>query len=78
MNESQFKDARDEALTAVSKNEFTMDQLQKYAEQTLSGAVIELLQTNRLFGEVLIQIPRYYNTNLNGAMGFKWSETQLT
>ncbi|BAP84726.1 hypothetical protein LOOC260_101480 [Paucilactobacillus hokkaidonensis JCM 18461] len=77
MNESQFKDARDEALTAVSKNEFTMDQLQKYAEQTLSGAVIELLQTNRLFGEVLIQIPRYYNTNLNGAMGFKWSETQL-
>lgn len=77
MNETQFHELHDNMLTLISKHEISVPEMQKKVEQMVSGAIIELLQTDRLFGEVLIQIPRYYDTKLAGAMGFSWRDEQL-
>ncbi|WP_137596666.1 DUF2201 family putative metallopeptidase [Paucilactobacillus kaifaensis] len=77
MNETQFHDLHDDIRTLIDQHKISVVEIQKKAEQFVSGAIIELLQTDRLFGEVLIQIPRHYNTKLNGAMGVGWIDGQL-
>lgn len=77
MNEAKFQTTREQILTDVAQNKMSLIDVQNQVDQILSGAVIELLQTKRLFGEVLIQIARQYDNRLDGAMGFKWQLTKL-
>lgn len=77
MNESQFHELHDRICTLISQNKIKPVEIETSAEQIISGAIIELLQTERLFGEVLIQIPRRYDVELDGVMGLDWRVEQL-
>lgn len=47
------------------------------AETLVSRAVVDLLQHDRLYGEVLLQVPRRYDERQTAIMGLKWKKNQL-
>lgn len=49
----------------------------KLAEQIVSEAVVDLLQNERLYGEVLLQLPRRYSHEISAIMGLKWRNNSL-
>lgn len=57
----------------------TYDQVggSRITEKMVSAAVIDLLQDNRLFGEVLIRVPRVYRTDQTGVAGLGFDQDNL-
>lgn len=43
----------------------------------ISAAIVEVINSNRLLGEVLLQLPRVLDESFNGVMGLRWRENQL-
>lgn len=72
VNQQKFQQTMQQLRTA---DQGTDTQL---AERLVSGAVVELLQNDRLYGEVLLQLPRHYDRQQRGMMGLKWDADQLT
>lgn len=46
-------------------------------QQVLTAAVVQVLQENRLLGEILLQLPRKLVPALPGAMGLAWQQDKL-
>lgn len=45
--------------------------------QLITAAIVQVLQNNRLVGEVLVQLPRRLDPSLKATMGLRWQENQL-
>ncbi|MFR0609034.1 DUF2201 family putative metallopeptidase [Limosilactobacillus mucosae] len=54
-----------------------MTDLNEAAKQRLTKAVVHLLTTQRLSGEVLLEMPRTKNQNLDAPVGLAWQDNQL-
>lgn len=54
-----------------------MTDLNETARQRLTKAVVSLLTTQRLSGEVLLEMPRTRNQDLDAPIGLAWQHNQL-
>ena len=54
-----------------------MTDLNEAAKQRLTKAVVHLLTTQRLSGEVLLEMPRTKNQDLDAPVGLAWQDNQL-
>ncbi|MFR0644725.1 DUF2201 family putative metallopeptidase [Limosilactobacillus mucosae] len=54
-----------------------MTDLNEAAKQRLTKAVVHLLATQRLSGEVLLEMPRTKNQDLDAPVGLAWQDNQL-
>ena len=54
-----------------------MTDLNETARQRLTKAVVNLLTTQRLSGEVLLEMPRTRNQDLDAPIGLAWQHNQL-
>ena len=72
---TKLQDNLKDKLHALNSNQEV--DLQNVADEWIGSVVMELLEEDRLFGEVLIQIPRAYDFKLNGMMGINWKNDQI-
>lgn len=71
MNKQKFQQLMEQLRQATGIN------ANQLAEKLVSAAVIDLLQNERLYGEVLLQLPRAYDAQLTGIMGLRWQDNGL-
>lgn len=72
---TKLQDNLKDKLHALNSNQEV--DLQNVSDEWIGSVVMELLEEDRLFGEVLIQIPRAYDFKLNGMMGINWKNDQI-
>lgn len=79
MNGTVFQKWRQQLIEITQAATYDQVSGSQITEKMVSAAVIDLLQDNRLFGEVLIRVPRVYRTDQTGVagLGFEQDDLQL-
>lgn len=77
MNGTVFQKWRQQLIEITQAATYDQVSGSQITEKMVSAAVIDLLQDNRLFGEVLIRVPRVYHTDQTGVAGLGFDQDNL-